>query len=353
MGLKETLHRQFANRIAAPRMAAITEMETVVASMPEAVLPIDSSPVRFDILLETLTAKDGHLSLPGFPRAVPHALSSIQNIGLSLASLEENPDQPETRMPEGFLSSLEEKARSMGVSSIGYARLPRELVFQGKAVLHDNAIVMTMEMDRQRMDRAPSPDTAVMVHETYARLGKAANRLARYLRHHGYSAHAGHPLLGLVLYPPLAKLAGLGWHGSHGLLITPGHGPRVRLAAVFTSIENLPFSQDDDHGWIQEFCAACGICIQQCPPGAILPQPVARDDGRITCIRTEACFPYFAQHDGCSICIRVCPFSQTSYHELKLRFVQSRQAMQTTAQAPRLRPATTAQHRGTVESAGS
>jgi epoxyqueuosine reductase QueG len=46
-------------------------------------------------------------------------------------------------------------------------------------------------------------------------------------------------------------MAGLGWLGASGLMITPEHGPRVRLAAVLSSIESLPFS--------------CSVCIKVCP----------------------------------------------------------------------------------------
>jgi epoxyqueuosine reductase QueG len=71
----------------------------------------------------------------------------------------------------------------------------------------------------------------------------------------------------------LTQMAGLGWLSASGLIVTPEHGPRVRLAAVFTNIENLPFSTHNDHAWVEDFCAECRICIRQCPAEAILPEP--------------------------------------------------------------------------------
>ena len=128
----------------------------------------------------------------------------------------------------------------MGADEIGFAPAPPKWVFRNLAIRYTQAIVLVMEMDKARMQLAPNPDTAVMVHETYNQLGQVANQIADWLRDHGYAAHAGHPLGGFALYPPMAQAAGLGWRGISGLLITPQFGPRVRLAAVFTEIENLP-----------------------------------------------------------------------------------------------------------------
>ena len=167
------------------------------------------------------------------------------------------------------------------------------------------------------METSPSEQSFIEVHAVYHHLGRAANRLARWLRKRGYSAQAGHPLMGVALYPPLGQQAGLGWRGLHGLLITPRFGPRVRLAAVFTSIDNLPFSQENPHGWIEEYCNACQLCAMECPPQAILEQPLENSNGLVTCTVNERCFPYFMETYGCPICIRVCPFQKGDYAALK------------------------------------
>jgi epoxyqueuosine reductase QueG len=156
--------------------------------------------------------------------------------------------------------------------------------------------------------------------EVYHYLGDAAIAIARFLRERGYAAHAGHPLMGLALYPPLAQRAGLGWRGRHGMLITSQFGPRVRLAAVFTNIENLPFfTGENPHRWIPAYCKSCGLCIKQCPAGAIYEQPIPRENGLVTCVDVDRCFPQFADHYGCSVCIRVCPFNRGLYETLKRR----------------------------------
>lgn len=296
------------------------KLEEELAARPGGVHAVPSSPRRIEIVAESMQVEGLHRPMPGFPRSLPHVISSARNIRASLKEVEDNPTQPRTSMSDTERARLEAFIRSAGVDTFGYATVPPELVFEGKAVLHPHAIVLTMEMDKARMDTSPSPDAAVMVHETYNQLGIAANTIARHLRELGYSAQAGHPLGGLALYPPLAQAAGLGRQGMHGLLITPEFGPRVRLAAVFTSIEDLPDTATDEHAWIEDFCRGCVKCVRQCPPAAINEEPVRHESGRVTWIDADRCLPYFVRHNGCSICIRVCPFHERDYAWLRERW---------------------------------
>ncbi|MCK5390150.1 MAG: epoxyqueuosine reductase, partial [Candidatus Thorarchaeota archaeon] len=191
-------------------------------------------------------------------------------------------------------------------------------------VIYDNAIILAMEMSQEKIDKSPSPETLNMIFETYDTLGIAANKIAEFLRAQGYSAQADHPLGGLVLFPPLAQKAGIGFVGKHGLLITPEYGSRVRLAAVYTSIENLPFAEQNDHSWIADYCSSCGLCIRGCPPRAILNESIVHDSGQTTNIKQAECFEYFLQYYGCSICIKVCPFSKRPYSDIKASFEKTR-----------------------------
>jgi epoxyqueuosine reductase len=293
---------------------AMWDLEDALVARPGAVHAAADSPERFEIMAEGLK-RGGRV--PASLRAMPHMIASMIGIRRSLRSVDENPSQPATHMSAAELAELEEYSRAVGVDDIGYARLPERLIFQHKAVLHENAIVLTMEMDKDGIDTSPSEQSFVTVHETYHHLGRAANQIAGWLRQRGYSAHAGHPLMGLALYPPLAQQAGLGWRGLHGLLITPRFGPRVRLAAVFTSIENLPFGQENPHQWIEEYCNLCKLCARECPPQAILDEPVENANGLVTCTVNDKCFPYFMDNYGCSICIKVCPFQKQEYSVLR------------------------------------
>ena len=293
-------------------------LEDQIAAMPGVHRWTDGSPVRFEIMKEGLKRGRGGPELEIVPIMVP----TLRGVQKSLRSLDKNPVQPRTEAPPAFIAGLEAYLLGLGANSVGYTQVPERWIFENKAILHTHAIVMSMEMDKPRIDTAPSPAAMKAVMEIYRDLGRIANRGADYLRRHGYSAHAGHPLMGLALYPPLAQMAGLGWMGANGLIITPEHGPRVRLAAIFTSIENLPCSTHNEHQWVEEYCAACQVCVRKCPAEAILPEPQRHQDGRITYVINERCFPYFSDYYGCSVCIPVCPFSRSSYDTLKQRFVK-------------------------------
>ena len=303
----------FRNLMMNSRFINMDHLEDRVTEMPGASRWIADSPVRFEIIKEGIKRGRSGPELQVMPIMFP----TIMGLRKSLQSLDKNPRPPKTQAPLDFISDLEAYLRKLGASSVGYTRVPERWIFRNKAILHTNAVVMSMEMDKPRIETAPSPDAMKAVFEIYRDLGRIANKGADYLRQHGYSAHAGHPLMGLTLYPPLGQMAGLGWMGANGMLVTPEHGPRVRLGTVFTSIENLPFGAQNEHQWVEEYCAACQICVRKCPPEAIMPQPQRHENGQITHVINERCFPYFSDYYGCSVCIAVCPFSRSSYDAVK------------------------------------
>ncbi|MHA2328346.1 MAG: 4Fe-4S dicluster domain-containing protein [Candidatus Hodarchaeales archaeon] len=277
-------------------------------------------PARFEIVFETLKYPISQVKLFRSPRTIRIMPSNIKGINRSLTSINQNPTAPKSLIHPELLQEFEKYAESLGISSVGYTKLPRNLIFQDKAVLHDNAIVLSMEMDKEKIELAPNPKTASMIMKTYNDLGKASNQLTKFLRKHEYFAQAGHPLGGLVLYPPLAEQAGLGYHGKHGLIITPEHGPRVRLTAIYTNIENLPFAEENSHVWIRKFCQICGRCGRKCPGFAINNEPISNENGILTHIKNEFCFPVFLEYHGCTVCVKECPFSRIDYKKLKKQF---------------------------------
>ena len=321
MGIKRKVLVGFMDKIGVSQFKKIIELERSVTQLPDMLLPTEDSPLRFQIPLEMirLVKDDPEMPMHSLPpiRIMPSLMSNMKKV---VNTLPKNPQNPLTEASPDFLQELKEYAQSVGTNIIGFTKLPRDLIFQENGILHENTIVLAMEMDWDKMEVAPSRPTQVMIMETYDTLGIAANKIADFLREHGFSAMAGHPLGGMALYPPLAQNAGLGWIGRNGLLITPEFGPRVRLAAIYTSIANLPFSQDNEHTWVRDYCDSCGICIRKCPPEAIREIAMKHDYGRVSHIVTEKCFPYFAEYFGCSICIKVCPFNRRSYEDLKSSF---------------------------------
>jgi NAD-dependent dihydropyrimidine dehydrogenase PreA subunit len=318
---------KIVRKLVVPLASRIMGFERSLSKIPNAIHPDSSSPTRFEIPLQGMVfIGDGIVPMSSLARRgremSPRVMiSMMKNMRESVTSVSSNAQSPKTVVDDRFLQQIVKYANHLGVNPIGFTKLPRNLIFKSMAAAYDNAIVLAMEMDEDKIAAAPSPETMVMIMNTYNDLGIAANKIAQFLRANGYGAHAGHPLGGILLYPPLAQKAGIGWYGRHGMIITPEFGSRVRLAAVVTSIQNLPFSQNNEHSWIADFCDACNKCVRYCPMSAILEKPKEHSDGRKTQIISKKCFPYFMENYGCTVCIRVCPFSKKSYPEIKGSFL--------------------------------
>jgi Pyruvate/2-oxoacid:ferredoxin oxidoreductase delta subunit len=328
MRLKQRIINGVFLRIGYPRVRGMVAKQKSISKMSGALTSTQNSPTRFEIPLEAIKLmkeREDIVMKQTFP--MRRMMSIMSNINQTVDSLPDNPVTHTNSTNGDFIDHLKEYAYSQGVDIIHFAKLPTDLIFHEFGVLYDNAIVLAMEMSQKKIDQAPSQVTFKMVFDTYDGLGIAANRIAAFLREQGYAAQADHPLGGTVLYPPLAQKAGIGWVGKHGLLITPKFGSRIRLAAVYTSIQNLPDSRENNHSWIEEYCKICGLCIKQCPPQAILEETVMHDTGIKTDIIQQDCFEYFIVNYGCSVCIKVCPFSEGSdaYDRLK-QIIEKRQS---------------------------
>lgn len=140
-----------------------------------------------------------------------------------------------------------------------------------------------------------------------SRLTKVAYDVAKASRSLGLKAlplpAAGCPLDARFLeavfsYKHAGQAAGLGKIGWTSLLITPGFGPRVRLAACLTEAVLEPTSTE-----MSLDCASCGICLDGCPAGALAEPSVDEQYA----INKFACSAFRNASGGCSECVRVCP----------------------------------------------
>jgi Pyruvate/2-oxoacid:ferredoxin oxidoreductase delta subunit len=208
---------------------------------------------------------------------------------------------------------------------IGFTELPSQMIFKGKYTLFRCALVASQEMKKDKIDQAPEFQAGKETMRVYSSLGLVVNKIARWLRKKGVRCQSNHPMGGLVNTPSLAGKAGMGWQGRSGLLITPKYGPRVRLAPIFIEHKYFDFTDNQNHKWIENYCKICQICEKKCPTKAINSKKIVIVDdvpgvGAIrTCIDREKCFEYFFKTLGCSICVKVCPFSKglDTYTKLK------------------------------------
>ena len=249
-----------------------------------------------------------------------YLVESVRDMANGAKSIRSNPYSGQMMIDNGTLEELEEYARSLGIADIGYTKVNPRYIFNGFKILYTNAMIFTIEMDKEKIKGAPNMASFIEIFRTYQRVGEIVNQVTDFLRERGYNAHAGPAIGGDVNYIPVAIDSGLGVAGKNGLLIRKNNGPRIRLAAVYTDIENLPFSQENPHGWIREYCEDCNICIEKCPAGAIYSDPIILKDGGLVYIDHAKCADPFSNDNGCTLCIKYCPFSYGDYGKLKAKF---------------------------------
>ncbi len=126
----------------------------------------------------------------------------------------------------------------------------------------------------------------------------------------GWPARAyGNPNSTDILHIPLAISAGLGELGKHGSMISEAHGSNVRLATVLTDVP-MAVDRPVDIG-VDDVCQVCRRCVDDCPPRAIVDDKQLVRGERKWYVDFDRCVPYFTKTYGCSICIEVCPWSES------------------------------------------
>ncbi|MBI5722652.1 MAG: epoxyqueuosine reductase [Planctomycetes bacterium] len=164
--------------------------------------------------------------------------------------------------------------------------------------------------------------------EYFAEYGRAntllkelAQAAQEFLASRGHRAIGGSPTLPQLpedLTTPLpnktaATRAGLGWIGKSGLMITPQHGPAVRLVTVLTDAPvacGRPMNKSR--------CGACIECTTHCPAKAIKGvtwKPGMRREEFYDAFACKANAQAMSAAIGlkatvCGICINVCPWTR-------------------------------------------
>jgi ferredoxin len=294
----------------------LENFQSLVLPTPESNprMPFDSP----DLATEKMSI--ANMSTRQLMTVLPIMLPLVANMRAS-SKLYDGKFQPQrSEVTPGFIEELENMAIAAGAKDIKYVKVPHNAIFQHKGIPNEFAIVFTFEMDQENMSTAPSYEAFREVAKGYKNLAVIGNKLARFMRKKGYAAYPGTALGGITDYTHLGELAGLGVIGYHGMLITPGEGPRIRINTIYTNITNLPIDPRNKHFWVRDFCAMCRKCIRECPVDAIFQQPKPRRDGGMQCIDHPACRDYFNQNFGCAICLAECPFSVAGYEKVKSKF---------------------------------
>lgn len=220
------------------------------------------------------------------------------------------------------------KAQEFGADIVGVCEIELSDVYRGRTVTEKYAIAVGQRMRWREFQVVPSQRSAIECMRVYFSLGETVIRLAEHLRSLGWACKVEHPIGDSdLLHLPIGLKAGFGELGRHGSIIHPKLGPLFRMGSVITS---MPLSIDHpiDAG-IAAFCDTCRACRIYCPPGAI-PDERSASAGKDHLgndryvVDTGRCFPYFAKHQYCSICLPVCVYNHKEWardfegHETKL-----------------------------------
>jgi epoxyqueuosine reductase len=215
---------------------------------------------------------------------------------------------------------LKRAAKLFGASLVGICKLNRDWLYADVDIpkKFENTVVVAIEMDADGIATSPAVPAATATGVGYSKMGFILACLGEFIRNLGYEAiQCGN---GTALSIPLAIDAGLGELGRNGLLITPQHGPRVRLCKVFTDLPLEP-NKPIEFG-VKEFCKKCKLCAEHCEAGAISMEDEPSFEA--TCrsnnpgalkwyVDVEKCYLYWCENGtDCSTCIKVCPYNIAS-----------------------------------------
>ena len=219
--------------------------------------------------------------------------------------------------PDEAAQLIKEKALELGASEVGIAPIEPSDIYKGREISEKFAIVVGQKMLWRKFQEVPSVESAIECLRVYFTLGEVVIELATFIRSLGYPCKVEHPIGDAdVLHIPLALKAGFGELGRHGSIIHPKMGPLFRLGSVITDLD-LAIDHPIDAG-IAAFCDKCKACRIYCPANAI-PDKRSPEAGKDHLgydryvVDTGKCFPYFAKHNYCSICLPVCVYQHKEW----------------------------------------
>ena len=198
----------------------------------------------------------------------------------------------------------------------GWTTIPRDIL-----IPYSSAVSVAMRLDDDIMDvihDLPTRAYAEHYREVNRDLDRLTSRIVEWITGRGYRAKEvpaskiedTENLLGAVSHKAIARMAGIGWQGKSLLIVSPEHGPRIRLATVLT---DMPLAPDSP---IEQRCGSCSECTNACPAEAIRNVTA---EGRYQSREEALVFGRCAeltlansQLPGigariCGVCVRVCP----------------------------------------------
>jgi len=225
----------------------------------------------------------------------------------------ERKQPPESRSPQAWSKAVKEYGLKNEAAMVGITPLKPEYIYEGYEITLPNLIFIAVTMDHDKYLAAPSSPgnytSALEVADKYNTCARAARKLANMILAAGYNAktYPG-PMATALNMIPAAIEAGLGELGKHGNMINQQFGSNFRLSAIATDMP-LEFDKPVIFGG-DEFCQACQVCTNACPPGAISSEKQMVRGTRKWYVDFDKCIPYFGEAMSCGICMAKCPWSK-------------------------------------------
>jgi len=219
--------------------------------------------------------------------------------------------------PAAAAAEIKGAALALGADIAGICEIEASDVYRGRTVAEKYAVAVGQRMRWREFQVVPSRESAIECLRVYFTLGETVIALAAHIRGLGYACRVEHPIGDSdILHIPIGLKAGFGELGRHGSIIHPTLGPLFRMGSVITSMP-LAIDAPIDAG-IAKFCDTCRACRKYCPADAI---PDERSAGHGVdhlgnpryVVDTGRCFPYFATHSYCSICLPVCVYNHKEW----------------------------------------
>ena len=218
----------------------------------------------------------------------------------------ENPINHLNSISESLLNDLTEFIMDKNFIGVSYSKLSNDFKREWD-IDWDNILILKYRMSDDILKMNPSKEKTVLEDKEFQDFGRKTFEVADFLRQNNFKADLIHPLDDSVSLRAIAMQ-------SMDCVITRSNmcmfkeALNVGFFMIKTSIENLPYKNENDMQWVSDFCSTCGICIDRCPEKAF------DEDGKF--IR-KLCT---AHSQGCSKCVLICPFYKQGYEKVKKRY---------------------------------
>ena len=218
----------------------------------------------------------------------------------------DNPIDPLDSVSDDFLNNLEQFILDKSFVGVSYSKLSLEFKKQW-GIDWENIIILKYLMSEEILKMKPSREKTKLEDEEFQEFGRKTFEIADFLRKNNFNADLIHPLDDTISLRAIAMQ-------SNDCIITRSNmcmfkeGLNLGFFMIKTSIENLPFKNENDMLWVEDFCSTCGVCIDRCPENAF-------DENEK--VKRKVCT---AHKEGCSKCVLLCPFFKRGYDKVKKRY---------------------------------